>query len=98
MRGKQGEKLTQYGDIFYDYAKIYQSLIGYDEILENKFIDDNYKNKMLKSFEDYFIEKFSLKQLDNLKNITKSLLFTLLPLHEDKVKCLKYYELINSLK
>ena len=35
MRGKQGELITIYGDIYYDYAKIYQSLIGYDEILND---------------------------------------------------------------
>ena len=36
MRGKQNDVLTIHGDKMYDYAKIYQSIIGYDEILENK--------------------------------------------------------------
>ena len=32
MRGKVGDKLTICGDWLYDWAKIYQSIIGYDEI------------------------------------------------------------------
>jgi hypothetical protein len=34
MRGKIGDTLTIYGDAFYDWAKLYQSLIGYDKILD----------------------------------------------------------------
>jgi capsule biosynthesis phosphatase len=40
MRGKIGDTLTLYGDIFYDYAKIYQSLLGYDEVLLEKQISN----------------------------------------------------------
>ena len=36
MRGNLGEKKTILGDSFYDWAKLYQSLIGYDEILLEK--------------------------------------------------------------
>ena len=43
MRGKVGDKLTIYGDWLYDWAKIYQSIIGYDEILLSTIIDTNYK-------------------------------------------------------
>ena len=32
MRGKIGNEYTIYGDTFYDFAKIYQSLVGYDII------------------------------------------------------------------
>ena len=60
MRGKQGNKITIFGDINYDYAKLYQSLIGYDEILENGNINLVYKNRMIKYFEDLIIEKFVL--------------------------------------
>ena len=38
MTGKQGKQLTIYGDWLYDWTKLYQSLIGYDKILENKVI------------------------------------------------------------
>jgi len=95
MRGKQRDVLTIYGDRFYDWAKIYQSLIGYDEVLMSKKINKNYKNNMISIFKLYFLNKFSLDDFENVKLITKSLLFTLIPLHDNK-KCTEYYKLIFS--
>ena len=94
MRGKQGNKLTIFGDWLYDWAKLYQSLIGYDEILENKLINLNYKKKLIDFFKNRFIKKYSEKDFENLKLITNSLLFTLIPLH-DNDKCIDYYKLIK---
>jgi capsule biosynthesis phosphatase len=96
MRGKIGKTLTIFGDEMYDWAKFYQSLIGYDSILLDKNININYENKMLTIFETYFLSLYSNEDLENVKLITKSLLFTLIPLH-DNDKCFKYYELINQL-
>lgn len=96
MRGKIDDILTIYGDMFYDYAKLYQSLIGYDFILNNKPISFTYTNSNVKYFEKKFIERFDYKQLEYLKYLTASLLFTLIPLHNDK-KCQDYYNLINYL-
>lgn len=95
MRGKIGNILSICGDSLYDYAKIYQSLIGYDCILLSKNISLSYKNKMIECFKKYFIKQYSETQFNNLKLITKSLLFTLIPLH-DNDKCQEYYELIFS--
>ena len=47
MRGRVGDELTICGDWLYDWAKVYQSLIGYDEILLNKPVSDEYKQKMI---------------------------------------------------
>jgi len=96
MRGKIGDNLTIYGDWLYDWAKIYQSLIGYDEILMSKKINSTYKKNMIKIFTDYFISKYSNDDFNNLKIITKSLLFTLIPLHNNN-KCDDYYKLCQSL-
>ena len=93
MRGKVGKKLTIYGDWLYDWAKLYQSLIGYDKILLEKEISQDYETKMRKTFESYFTELYSIEDLNNLKIITSSLIFTLIPLHNNE-KCLKYFELI----
>ena len=82
MRGKIGNKLSLCGDWLYDWAKLYQSLIGYDEILENKVLNKNYKKQFLNKFNNYFIELYSENDFKNLKLITKSLLFTLIPLHK----------------
>ena len=95
MRGKLGDNLTICGDWLYDWAKIYQSLIGYDEILLSKTIDVKYKENMIKIFKKYFINKHTEQDFENLKLITKSLLFTLIPLHNNE-KCNDYYNLIFS--
>ena len=95
MRGKQGEILTICGDWLYDWAKIYQSLIGYDEILLSKKVSNTYKQKMIVYFEKYFINKYSENDFNNLKIITKSLLFSLIPLH-DNDNCHDFYKLIYS--
>lgn len=94
MRGKIYNSYTIYGDIFYDYAKIYQSLIGYDEILLDKIISNEYRQKMINIFFKYILENYEEKYLDIIKNITNSLLFTLLPLHNDR-KCDDFYKLIK---
>lgn len=96
MRGKIGNKLTILGDKFYDWAKLYQSLIGYDEILGDKCVSSIYKNTLLKYFENRFIQEFDQIQMHYLKYITASLLFTLIPLHNN-AKCQDYYNLIFQL-
>jgi capsule biosynthesis phosphatase len=96
MRGKVGNKLTIFGDKFYDYAKLYQSLIGYDFILNNKSISFSYIDTYIKSFESNFVSMYGEEQLKYLKCLTASLLFTLIPLHNDH-KCEDYYNLINYL-
>ena len=93
MRGKLGNEITIYGDFLYDWAKLYQSLIGYDKIIANKNISFNYELNMIKYFEKYFIELYSEKYFNILKTIVKSLLFTLIPLHDNDL-CFRYYELI----
>ena len=94
MRGKIGNTLTLYGDIFYDYAKIYQSLLGYDEILLDKQVSNDYKHKLTKIFFNYIKKNYGEEYIIIIKNITNSLLFTLIPLHNDP-KCIDYYNLIN---
>ena len=92
VKGKQGYDLSIFGDRFYDYAKIYQSLIGYDEILLDKEIKESYKNKMI----NHFNSKFSNEDLQKIKNITKSLLVSLIPLHNEPKKFKKYINLAKK--
>lgn len=93
VKGKQGDDLSVFGDRFYDYAKIYQSLVGYDEILLDKEIKESYKNKMI----SYFQSHFSEKEIDIIKKITKSLLVSLIPLHNEPEKFKKYINLAKQL-
>ena len=94
MRGNIDGKLTIHGDWLYDWSKLYQSLIGYDKILQNKFISEEYESTMISYFKEYFISLYSEKDFSNLKIITNSLLFTLIPLHDNN-KCSSYFNLIN---
>ena len=91
-RGLQNDTITPYGDPYYDFAKLYQSLIGYDEVMENTFIDLKYKESMINTFESFF----SKEEMRSIKIICRSLLFTLIPLHNND-KCYKYYDLIKSI-
>ena len=93
IKCEEGDIQTIYGDYLYDWAKLYQSLLGYDLILQDKEVSVKYKNDLISYFEKYFIELFSRDTLNDLKNITNSLFFTLIPLHDNE-KCEKYYELI----
>jgi len=94
MKGKIDGELTIIGDTYYDLAKVYQSILGYDFILNDIELDNVYINEFKKSFEGLFEEK----GLRIIKIITSSLFFTLMPLHtEDQDKFAKYFKIINTL-
>jgi len=94
MRGKVGDVLSIEGDMYYDYAKIYQSIIGYDYILNDIEMDNVYMNQFLVEFESHFYKD----ELKYIKLITASLLFSLIPLHSDtSEKFDKYFTLIKTL-
>jgi len=94
MRGLLGDIETIYGDKWYDYGKIYQSIIGYDEILLDKKLGIDYKTNMIKTFQKYIDEKYGNDTMTKIKMITNSLLFALIPLHHND-KCTKYCNLIT---
>jgi len=96
MRGKVGDVITIYGDMYYDWAKLYQSLIGYDEILQDHNVNIEYKRNLIKHFESFIMAKFGQEKINHIKYITASLLFTLIPLHNNS-KCSKYYDLISTI-
>ena len=93
MRGEIGGRKTKFGDKFYDYAKIYQSLTGYDYIL----VEDRIESTPLKDvFEQYFVSNYGFEMMEYLKYLTASLYFSLIPLH-DNDKCDQFYECIFDL-
>lgn len=73
MKGTLDNILTLNGDIYYDYGKFYQSILGYDLLLNNDKINTEY----IQSMKTYFLKKCSLKGLniDYLKYVTKGLIF-----------------------
>ena len=93
MRGEIGGRNTKFGDKFYDYAKIYQSLTGYDYIL----VEDRIESTPLKGvFEKYFVANYGYEMMEYLKYLTASLYFSLIPLHDNE-KCDQFYECIFDL-
>ena len=93
VKGKQGNELSIFGDRLYDYAKIYQSLVGYDEILLDTEIKQSYKTKMISHFESHFLKD----EINVIRKITKSLLVSLIPLHNEPKKFKKYINLSRKL-
>lgn len=92
MRGKLGNLVSIYGDWLYDWAKLYQSLFGYDCTLQQKFVDINYKNEKLEIFQNYFLKHYSEQSFRYLKIICASLFFSLIPIHNND-KCKDFYKL-----
>ena len=92
-RGMLNNRITIYGDVFYDYAKILQSLSGYDEImLSGKVYID--KSKFINIFNERVSSLYGEEFVKIIEDIKDSLLFTLLPLH-DNYNCIKYFNLIK---
>ncbi len=76
MKGQVDNILTTNGDTYYDFGKLYQSILGYDLVLHGDQIDKEYiqRNK------NYFISKCKENNLniEYLTAITKSLIFGVL--------------------
>ena len=76
--------------------KIYQSLNGYDNILLDSDIDNIYCKNNIKFFEEWILKKFNKDKLFWIKVISASLLFSLIPLHNNK-KCNEYYNIMKKI-
>jgi capsule biosynthesis phosphatase len=72
-----------FGDEKYDYAKVYQSLLGYDEIIHKKFVSHRYKRGLLECFRAYVHTKFDSMCFSDIQNICNSLVLSMLPLHAE---------------
>lgn len=97
MRGCIGKTLTLGGDMFYDYAKFLQSLLGYDAILHSKPVDEKMIERLVTHFKNRFVERFGQEKYRFLKTLTASLLFSLIPLHDEPDKQYSYYQLACKL-
>lgn len=98
VRGKNGSEYSLYGDVLYDYAKIYQSILGYDFILHGESINTSTVNRFKPVFEKKILNIFKSEyNLYCIKQITKSLIFSMLPLHSDISKIKQYYRLLENI-
>jgi capsule biosynthesis phosphatase len=73
MKGIVYDTLTTNGDIYYDYGKLYQSILGYDLVLNNCELNKEY----IQIIKQYFIQKCQENGLNihYLTAVTKSLIF-----------------------
>ncbi|CAN8065836.1 unnamed protein product [Agarophyton chilense] len=95
MRGAQGHLLTTCGDVYYDLAKVLQSLCGYDHILKNLPFEFTYHFLLLNSFFDQVSILYPIVSRWSIVLITASLFISLIPLHQD-VRARKMYALMGK--
>lgn len=83
-RAGLGNKFSIYGDINYDFAKIYQSLTGYENIIYDTKIDSDYLKDLQTHFESLLIKSNIIDSISTLKYLTASLYFSLISFHSEK--------------
>jgi capsule biosynthesis phosphatase len=91
MKGQVDDQLTLNGDMYYDYGKLYQSILGYDLILNNCLPTSLEGQKYMQKIKTYFIDKCKSKGLDimYLEATTISLIFGVfhsLNSNDDKIR------------
>lgn len=92
-RGKNQNGFSIYGASCYDYAKMLQSLYGYDFIINEANIPETY----LSFVRDYFFSIIK-EEPNQLKIKTKILVLSMLPLHIDRPdRILKFVELYRKI-
>lgn len=91
MKGQVDSELTLNGDIYYDYGKMYQSILGYDLVLNDCNTQSSNGKEYIEKIKNYFLEKCKLKGLDihYLEAVTISLIFGVfhsLNSNDDKIR------------
>jgi capsule biosynthesis phosphatase len=95
MKGQVDSILTLNGDMYYDYGKLYQSILGYDLVLNNCSIDNDY----ISTKKDYFLKKCKTINLniDYLTAVTASLIFGTITAIEHNDTKQRVWKFIKSL-
>lgn len=96
MRGKLDHLVTIVGDKWYDYAKVYQSIVGYDEILLERRVRSAYRETLLSTFVEEMTTMHGPTAMDTVRMLSASLFFTLIPLHDNE-KCNAYFTMCTDL-
>ena len=100
MKGAIDNILTLNGDIYYDYGKLYQSILGYDLVLNGSSEASECSTEYIQTMKAYFLKKCVAKGLDinYLKSTTKGLVFGTMPFISHYSKDIKnnIWKLIKS--
>jgi hypothetical protein len=84
MKGLIGNTNTLSGDKVYDYAKILQSLIGFDSILYDKEIDINYNKIFIDYFKEWILEQHKPEiNFNDIKTVCATLIFGVFHAYKD---------------
>jgi capsule biosynthesis phosphatase len=95
MKGQLDNIFTLNGDIYYDYGKIYQSILGYDLYLNSCKINEEY----LSNLKSYFLKKCETMNIDikYLTAVTNSLIFGVFHSIEDNETKQNIWNFLKSL-
>lgn len=89
MRGMQGGVCTLGGDAVYDLAKVCQSLMGYDIVLLKSCRpneqEERYLEELRNHFFSYITRNYPAVNVDDVLTVAASHLYSLVPLHDDRV-------------
>jgi len=86
VRGIVGNTLSLKGDKMYDFAKVYQSLCGYDFLLLDKEVGSSelhYLDTLKKTLQGFLAQHHPEIHFHDVEILTASLLFSLVPLHDN---------------
>lgn len=98
MRGEWDNRLTVGGDIYYDFAKVLQSLTGYDYVLHNEPIQNEYLKSLREHFVDKLLQIHPTLSVDQLQNKVRLLYISLIPFHRDDLqRCGRFIKLLDSI-
>ena len=98
MRGEWDNRLTVGGDIYYDFAKVMQSLTGYDYVLHNEPIQNEYLKSLREHFIDKLLQIHPTLSINELQNKVKLLYISLIPFHRDDLqRCGRFVKLLDSI-
>jgi dTDP-glucose pyrophosphorylase len=81
MRGRLGETLHIGGDAVYDYAKLYQSMIGFDHVLMGRYDDFDLDGPLQQCYSAY-LKANGIDEYD-VKVVTFTLLLGSFPFHKE---------------
>ncbi len=84
MKGKISDTFITNSQIYYDYGKLYQSILGYDAILYNHEICHEYANTLKCMYENWL--KSNNIDLMDLKCVTFSLVIGTFHFIKDEAK------------
>ncbi|CAK9073399.1 unnamed protein product [Durusdinium trenchii] len=100
MRGQLGKVITTQGDVHYDLSKVFQSLCGYDFMLLDQTLDEPASetfDSLRAAFWEEVKELYPEVSHRQVRLLTASHFFTIVPLHEIRSRMARYLRTAHSM-